>query len=342
MRNFLASFLALSSLADHVSNALTVKPRQELPLPVETLTHFNVTPTWLENIDVRSNGEVLATNIGEGILYGLTPSSGQLPRVVHSFLESNGLNTLLGIVEFSPDVFAVVVGNNSNLLPIADTFSLWRVDFHSNPTNVSKIADLTGAQLPNGLAVISENDELILVAESAFGEIWSVNVNTGVIATTVKVPEMYPVGAGAVPLEVNGIKVRDGQLYWTNTLLESLYRVQIDSQGYQKNGSQVHTVVQANYLIDDFTFDPLGNIWLMGNGNNTLLVVPEGSSSVIPVAGNNFSTILAGCSASHFGRTANDFYVLYATTTGGVYYPVNGTITEPGKIAAIDTRGYYA
>jgi hypothetical protein len=49
---------------------------------------------------------------------------------------------------------------------------------------------------------------------------------------------------------------------------------------------------------------------------------------------------VAGCTAAAFGRSKKDGKTLYVTTSGGQAVPVNGTVTEGGKVVAIDTSGY--
>lgn len=66
-------------------------------------------PTWVENLAVRSNGNLLVTLLSRPELYQIHPTGGA-PQLVHTFSQYTGL---LGIAEIESDVFAVVTGNVS-------------------------------------------------------------------------------------------------------------------------------------------------------------------------------------------------------------------------------------
>jgi hypothetical protein len=74
------------------------------------------------------------------------------------------------------------------------------------------------------------------------------------------------------------------------------------------------------------------------NQLESLSVVKDGVTTL--VAGNPYSTILAGVTAGAFGRLSSDCNILYLTTNGGLAIPVNGSIITGGKIASIDTSVY--
>lgn len=46
---------------------------------------------------------------------------------------------------------------------------------------------------------------------------------------------------------------------------------------------------------------------------------------------------LAECTAAAFGRLKKDTNTLYVVTSGGLGLPVNGTITECGKLVVFNT-----
>lgn len=49
---------------------------------------------------------------------------------------------------------------------------------------------------------------------------------------------------------------------------------------------------------------------------------------------------LAGSVAPAFGTLPRDTDTLYVATSGGMVFPINGTIVEGGKIVAVDTKGF--
>lgn len=49
---------------------------------------------------------------------------------------------------------------------------------------------------------------------------------------------------------------------------------------------------------------------------------------------------VAGGTTCQFGRGAGDKDVLYVVTTGGMSAPVNGELTEGGKVVAVNTTTF--
>jgi hypothetical protein len=64
--------------------------------------------TWVENLAVRTNGQLLVTLLSQPELYHVDPFQKTAPTLIHSFPNASGL---LGIAEIEDDVFAVVAGN---------------------------------------------------------------------------------------------------------------------------------------------------------------------------------------------------------------------------------------
>ena len=64
--------------------------------------------TWVENLAVRSNGQILATLLSIPELYQVDPIGGQHPQLIHRFPMVTGLT---GITEVEKDVFVVIAGN---------------------------------------------------------------------------------------------------------------------------------------------------------------------------------------------------------------------------------------
>lgn len=85
-------------------------PRQRpLPLPVHVVHEFPK-GTWIENIALRANDQILINIATTPDLYQVDPLSHYEPILIHSF---PGYTSLLGIAEVDPDVFYVIAGNFS-------------------------------------------------------------------------------------------------------------------------------------------------------------------------------------------------------------------------------------
>lgn len=95
----LASILVLVSSTTPPSPPITTNVTWQFP-----------NETWIENISVRSNGQILVTLLTTPDLYQVDPFGEAKPKLIQRFPNALGL---LGITELEEDVFVVVAGNYS-------------------------------------------------------------------------------------------------------------------------------------------------------------------------------------------------------------------------------------
>ena len=93
--------------------------------PVATLWTFP-NETWIENIAVRANGNVLCTSLNRAAIYQVDPFR-HVAGTLHQFASTDGC---LGIAETASDVFVVVTANVSLETNTAwpGSAKIWRVD----------------------------------------------------------------------------------------------------------------------------------------------------------------------------------------------------------------------
>ena len=250
-----------------------------------------------------------------------------------------------GIAELAPDLFYVVMGNFtiSDLEGTPGTYSIWEVGMNTfsggengtviTPATVEKITDIPGAMTANGLIALNQHKSILLVADSKLGAIWSVNVKTRTCEILIQ-DSLMNASADPSSLGVNGIKIFNGFLFFTNTQAGTFSRVSIDANGAAIGAAEV---VQTGLITaDDFIFDMAGDAYIAQDAANVLTKVSAGGqvSTVVSSFNNSY---LAGAKAVQFGRTALDRSVLYVTTNGGQAKPVNGTVA-PGKVVAVYTE----
>lgn len=335
-------------------------------MPNHIITQFP-SPTWLENIVVRSNGDLLLTEFAPTanlyLVSNPNPNTNPNQHLIHTFDSVQGL---AGIAEPAEDLFVVVGGNitlggngtvsNNASGNGSSPFFAWIVDFRDNTIlplqgvttdgqqettkqniNITQIAQLTAALLPNGVASIPGNPDTVLIADSFAGLVWRLDIQTGSHKVAVKVPEMSAPtnSSGGGVVGINGIKMHLGYLYWINSATVKIYRVKLDRDGYRegKGTAAVETVADLSSqrtFLDDFTIDDDGVIWVVTNSDNTLLAVKEGKKAVL-VGGGKTELTFAGDTAAAFGRDYRSRKMLYVTTCGGLRAPVNGTVTEGGR-----------
>ena len=209
----------------------------------------------------------------------------------------------------------------------------------SSPPTISKIASIASATFLNGISSLPGSPSLVLVGDIGVGDVYALNVQTG--AYTVAISDALT-AAVSVPVfghaGINGLHVRDGDLYFTNTATGVFGRVPINTDGTAAgNASVVARVLAPTDDFDDFTFDAVGNAYLVtGSGNAVEMLGVSGNAEI--VAGSLNSTAIAEPTACAFGRGEGDEQVLYVTTAGGLAFPVDGDVTVGGQVVAVDTR----
>ncbi|KAJ2997290.1 hypothetical protein NUW58_g689 [Xylaria curta] len=310
-----------------------------LPLPSRTIFQLDdsVPGSWFENIAIRQNGDLLVTLLQPSAsIYSIRRPLSDSPEI--SIISIENANGLLGIAETSPDIFAVVGGKFSSLaVPIPGTMAIWEINFRGPKPTTRLVAELPEAGSLNGIASLpSRSSPVILAADNGIEQVWRVDLKTSEYEMAAEVPEMKAVPNATLPLGVNGVKIRDGYLYFSNSNLASIFRLRIDENGVAVKGAEAELVAKFNAEnIDDFVIDEKGNCWATTNFQNTVDVAQMGSPGKV-VVGKSTELTVAGDTALALGRTKRDKNIVYVVTGGALGRPVNGTVTEPAKVVAID------
>lgn len=273
--------------------------------------------TSVENLAVRTNGNILITLLYEAEIHEINPTqsgSGNATKLVHSFDDSTRVN---GISELSPDVFAISANHDT----------VWIMDLNGGgDAQVSKVVTIPDASFLNGVATLDSAAGTILVADSTAGVIWLVNTSTGEFSDGLQDVTMAPPAnssSGGLSLGANGVKYRDGYVYYTNTGRKLFCRVKIDPTTGNATGPY-ETIVEG-FAGDDFALIDDAAFVASGSSNAIEKIFFNGTQEL--VAGGSGSTDVAGATSAMFGVTENDADVLYVTTSGG---GVGG-----GKVVAI-------
>ncbi len=324
----------LSSFAPHLRVPATLPTTPAHLLPTHTLFQFNKNRTWLENIAVRPNGDLLVAILSP------TPSLYTLKRpysttrefsLLHTFDNATGL---LGIAETDVDSFAMLFVQLTNT-PVPGSSTIWGVSFQHDNMTTRKIASILDVELPNGITSVP-GSPAVLVADGRGGTITRCDTRTGASEVVLQRIESAPLPSEPESIGINGIHYRKGYFYWSNSAFVSIFRIRVDEQGYLAADAEVETVGQIDAsFIDDFAEDHVGTSWVATNSDNTIVALRSDGWSEV-VAGEPAKFTLAGCTAAAFGRTPHDSRTLYVTTSGAIRAPING-VTEPAKIVAVDT-----
>ncbi|KAK3063889.1 hypothetical protein LTS18_011955 [Coniosporium uncinatum] len=302
------------------------------------LVHQYQPVTWVENLAVRPNGNLLPITTTSPLLNQLDPSNGQL-QLVHDFSAVG--NAIQGITALCPDVFVVnaLTCNITALTCTRGSVSSWLADFRSpnkgnkgrkcykthGPSSpcvdVKQIAAFPDAGFLNGIAALDSNT--VLMADSLLGGIWRLDVDSGARTLLFTDPAMAP--TATVSTGINGIRIRPSILYFTNSALGTFNSIPIDPQSGNKTGPAI--VIATGFAgPDDFEVDlGCGAAYLANGALNQLLRVSiaNGTSSVI--------ADVPGPTSARWARSWGKEQ-LYVSTIGGLLQYVTGNVTVGGAV----------
>ncbi|CAG5179566.1 uncharacterized protein ALTATR162_LOCUS9350 [Alternaria atra] len=321
-------------------SALRARPVATAVLPpsLQTSSHLVFqfdNGTWVENIAVRSNGNLLVTLVDRPELYHVDPFHNTATLVTNLEGEAHALS-LLGITEMAPDIFVFVAGNFSisRSAPDPASYSVWQIDFNRGGEceKISEIERLPEASFLNGMTALDRREGTVLISDSVRGVVWRLNIWTGKYEVVLEDMTMKPVQNVPLILGINGIRIFQGYAYYVNAIKGLFCRTRIDLSTGKASGP--YEILATDVFGDDFIMSKEGVAFITENGENSLVRVDAGGTRSL-VAGGVNSTLIAGATSAAFGRTWIDQDILYVTTAGGQAAPVNGTYTEAGKIVAI-------
>ena len=303
--------------------------------PTRDIYQFPELGTWVENLAVRANGQIIISRLDQPVVQQVDPfTPGKEPVTIYTFPGALGA---LGITEYAPDIFAVLTGNFSLATGTnpPGAYAVWKVDMrrYNGPgtATVTKITDIPIALLLNGATTLDFIKGTILLADSQSGTVIRVDTSQGTYTVVQKDPTMEGIPTARVTIGINGLRIRDGYLYFTNTNKNLLVRVPINPDGTAR-GAYETLVVNTVGTFDDFALDVFGEFFNCQGAGNTLakITVKGGVGTEQEVAGNATSEVIAGNTSARFGRTLVDLTTLYVTTNGG-RPPLEGA-----KIVAVD------
>lgn len=306
--------------------------------------------TWLENLVIRqSDGNALVTVLSAPEVYLISTDNSFKPVLVASFPGNLGC---LGIVELGHNVFYVATGNWSVYTDQSTpgTYSVWQIDMRNvepHHAKTSKIADLPQAGFLNGMAVLNPYRGTLLVADSLYSAVWSVNVHTGEVGVAINDTSMAPISVPIAQLGINSLHVLGDNLYFANTDQTTFNRVPINLLTGAATGPVV-PLLRSNLSSigpDDFIIDFRGNVLMTADLLSELDFLPGAATPGVSstrseiVAGSRYDQKIAGWTAAQLGTKAEEVKRgrLFVTTNGGpLNYPAHNW-TSGGQLISLDT-----
>lgn len=303
--------------------------------------------TWVENIAVRSNNQILVTLITTPDLYALDPDKpGSEPILLHSFVNATAL---FGIAEIEPDVFAIIAGTYSlETGTTPGSFSIWKVKFdssseaNSSVTGVSLIGPVPDGLSLNGLCVLPKRPGEVLIGDINAGLVYRMDTRTGAVSVAIPANnDLVEVASGSPYglVGVDGIHVLGDEVYVANVGKAFIGKLKINPDGSPAPGAETVIIARAGNTtgVDDFALDHKGDVfWVTSNGNSVAKTQPDGKQYII--AGDLNSTEIAEPTSAALSRDrkGKEGKILYVVTGGGALAPINGNEIVGGQILAID------
>ncbi|CAH0041650.1 unnamed protein product [Clonostachys rhizophaga] len=272
--------------------------------------------TFIENLTVRPNGELVLTTFHDGHIYTINPSAHKsVPKLAVKVPELTGVT---GISQIAPDVYAVAAGvvNVSEFKWEAGTGRVFKLDL-SKPYTTGKavlepVIAMPEAGLLNGMTSLPSYPHIILTVDSKTGVLYRINMDTGVSEVAFW-SELFTISETPIePLGANGVHVYGNYLYFTNSARGIFGRVKIDALGNQVGDVEQVAQVSSSAPIDDFATGPDGSFYVTLHPESLVNIKPEGNVTV--VTDGSSRTKLKGPTAVTF---SNDKSKLYITTVGG-------------------------
>lgn len=290
--------------------------------------------TWVENIAVRRNEDLLVTLVNRPELYLIDPLHGSARRVGN--FRAATASSLLGTTEMASDVFAVITGNYSINCgtSVPKSYSVWEVNFNQGERceKIPEIEKIPEASFPNGMATLNCCKDIVLISDSAQGVVWRLDVRTARYEIVLEDETMKPAPEASLNLAINGIRILGDYLYYINTLRELFCRVKIDLFTGKPSGP--YEIVTAGISDDDFAISKRDIAYITENSGNAVERVNLNGEKTLVAEGLD-STLIPGATSAAFGRKVQDRNIPYDTTAEIQNASVNGNYTEGGKVVAI-------
>ena len=174
----------------------------------------------------------------------------------------------------------------------------------------------------------------ILVADSAVGAVFRVDVRTGESQIVIQDPAMAP--TPVAPFGIDGLRIRGGYLYYTNSDTNSLVRITIHPKGDKAGTAKGKAEVLSTdfELPDDIKVGTEEEVYVAENGGSKVSVF-NSKDKVKKVLASKESSggLTIGSTSVRLGRGEKGKRDLFVTTSGGE--GSTGGVGSSGKLLRI-------
>lgn len=302
------------ALAGLAALATESAPAQALPEPpvarVPSSTLVGLPKgSFLESIVATQDGRLLVADHANHLLLRFDPASGRLEQLAKLDFEVRGL-----ALDLDDGLFASGKAENGRE-------SIFRIDASGR---VTVVAELPDAKFLNGMALLQPG---VLLAADSFGDaLWRIDTRSGRVDAWFRDARIGPNPQLPLIPGGNGVKLRNGAVYLSNSGRAEIWRIGI-LPGGQAGEASLHA---KNLLIDDFAFAANGDLYGTTHILNSVVVLAtDGARRTIALAEDG----VTGSTALVFGTGKNDRTTVYVVGDGGIFQPPPGGVVAPGIVA---------
>jgi hypothetical protein len=289
---------------------------------------FEFTSHFIENIHLRPNGNLLLSSLSSGDLFTIDPTAPS--PAAKAVVNCPGSTGLSGIATIGPDLFAVSGGIHSSF-----RFDKMQVYVVSVPGDSDSGTIFDSISVPdtyglNGMASLPAMSRVVLSADSHGSCIYRINTLTRKVDVAFADPLL---GHGATfKVGINGLKIFNGYLYFTNSGQGTFGRVKIADDGSKAGDIEIVARIPGmppgkGHAYDDFTLDIDGNAYVTLHTNEIVKITQDGIQTTF--AGGNNSTIFKSPTSAAISQDRKSIYVATAGTTAG---KIPGEIVFNGQV----------
>ncbi|KAI0392916.1 NHL repeat-containing protein [Xylariaceae sp. FL0594] len=271
---------------------------------------------FIENVHVLPNGVLLLSTMkSPHLLYTLDPNAPKpVAKPAASFKDTTATG-LTGIVALGGDRYAVGGGVHQPFCFERGSVHVYIVCLETKSV-VDRILVPDTATL-NGMAGLPAHPHVVLGADSIDGRIFSIDTRTRDVKVLLENDALAPMPEAGLKIGINGLRIRDGHLYFTNSTRGSLARYPIDEHG-NKVG-EIEILVQrppGSTMFDDFAFDREGSAYIAAHPSSVIKVVKKGGEKEEEFSTEEVSG--SGCEPKHptSAALALDGKAIYLVTGG--------------------------
>lgn len=228
-----------------------------------------------------------------------------------------GSTGLTGIATLGDGLYAVTGGLHSPFQFKRGSMSVYIISLKDGD-DTGVLVDtipVPDTMMMNGMAPIPINPHILLSADSIQGRIIRINTRERELSIAFSDPALGPSDNG-IPLGINGLKITQDYMYFTNSAKGTFSRVKIDQAGNKvgcfETLATLPNVTMDGNLYDDFGIDSRESAYVAIHPNSVNKIAKDGTQTLL--AGGEDSDLVQDPTAV---AMANDERSIYIATGGG-------------------------